>query len=72
MEVDGNSKSTKQGVHKMLFDSISKCDPDARPTMFGGIIVTGGNTLYPGFVERLQNELTQLAPSVTFISYFFY
>ena len=31
--------------------------------LFSNIVLSGGNTLFPGFAERLQNEIATLAPS---------
>eukprot|EP00743_Colponemidia_sp_Colp-15_P003099 GILK01003349.1.p1 GENE.GILK01003349.1~~GILK01003349.1.p1 ORF type:complete len:426 (-),score=47.17 GILK01003349.1:181-1458(-) len=50
------------GVHQMVVDSVSKCDLDIRREMYGNIIVTGGSSLFPGFVDRLQRELADVAP----------
>lgn len=50
------------GVSKLVFNSISACDIDLRPLLFNNVIVTGGNTLFPGFTERLSNELPMMVP----------
>ncbi|CAO3611067.1 unnamed protein product [Cunninghamella blakesleeana] len=50
------------GMHQMVHQSISNCDIDLRPLLFNNIVVTGGNTLFPGFNERLNYELPMLAP----------
>lgn len=50
------------GVSKLVFNSINACDIDLRPLLFNNVIVTGGNTLFPGFTERLSNELPMMAP----------
>lgn len=52
------------GIHQMAIASISSCDPDIRPGLFSSIIVTGGNTLTTGFMDRLQNEMQRVAPAV--------
>lgn len=51
-------------MHQMVHQSISNCDIDLRPLLFNNIVVTGGNTLFPGFNERLNYELPMLAPGV--------
>ncbi|CAO3674247.1 unnamed protein product [Umbelopsis ramanniana] len=50
------------GIHQLIFNSICGCDIDLRPLLFNNVVVTGGNTLFPGFVERLNYELPGLAP----------
>ncbi|SAM04424.1 hypothetical protein [Absidia glauca] len=50
------------GMHQMVYQSISNCDIDLRPLLFNNIVVTGGNTLFPGFNERLNYELPMMAP----------
>jgi actin len=51
------------GVHEQLYSSIMKCDIDIRKDLFGNVVLAGGNTLFPGFQERIQKELTALAPA---------
>lgn len=53
------------GVSQLVFNSISACDIDLRPLLFNNVIVTGGNTLFPGFTERLSNDLPMMAPGVS-------
>ena len=50
------------GMHEATYNSIMKCDVDIRKTLFGNIVVAGHNTLFPGFVDRLQQEISALAP----------
>jgi len=51
------------GVHEMVFNSIINCDQDLSNQLYSNIILSGGSTLFPGFQDRLQKELTFLAPS---------
>ena len=37
-----------------------------RPNLFSNIVLTGGNTLFNGLMDRLNNELSILAPGVSF------
>ena len=46
----------------MIYDAVTKCDVDIRRELYNNVIVTGGNTLLPGFHERLANELPEVAP----------
>ena len=51
------------GIHEMCYDSIMKCNPDLRKDLYANIVLSGGNTMFPGFAERMQKEITALAPS---------
>ncbi|KAJ5068636.1 actin-10-related [Anaeramoeba ignava] len=53
------------GVHKMIYNSIMKCKEDIRKYLFGNIILSGGSTLFPGIVERIEKEIIKLVPSNT-------
>jgi actin-like protein 6A len=50
------------GAHQMVYNSISASDPDIRKELYAAIILTGGNTLLPGFSDRFNRELTLIAP----------
>jgi actin-related protein len=50
------------GIHHMIVESISKSDIDIRRDLFLNIIVAGGNTLFKGFVDRLQNAIPEISP----------
>lgn len=51
-----------EGVHKYVYDSVSKCDNDVRKDLFQNIILSGGSTLFEGMGERLWQEIHTLAP----------
>ena len=57
-----------QGIHESTYNSIMKADGDIRGVLFGNIVVSGGNTLFQGFPERLYQEITALAPPGTKIT----
>jgi len=48
------------GIHQMVYDSITRCDMDIRRELYGNLVVTGGNSLFGGFTDRLQKKLTEL------------
>lgn len=50
------------GLHQVVQKSILACDVDMRRELYGNLIVCGGTTLMQGFTERLNRELTTLAP----------
>ena len=51
------------GMHELAFQSIMKCDIDVRKDLYENIVMSGGTTMYPGIAERLEKEITNLAPS---------
>jgi actin beta/gamma 1 len=51
------------GIHVVTFNSIMKCDVDVRKDLYGNIVMSGGTTMYPGISDRMQKEITALAPS---------
>lgn len=56
------------GVHETLFNSIMKCDENIRKDLFANIVLSGGTTMFPGIAERIQKEITALAPPKTEIN----
>merc|ERR1712203_1116676 len=44
-------------------NSIMKCDVDIRKDLHGNTVMSGGTTMYPGISDRMQKEITALAPS---------
>lgn len=50
------------GLHEVAYTSIIKCTSDLRKDLFGNIVLAGGNTMFPGFAERMQSHMTALAP----------
>jgi len=51
------------GVHEGSFNSIMKCDIDIRKDLYANTVLSGGTTMYPGIADRMQKEITALAPS---------
>jgi len=51
------------GVHETTYNSIMKCDVDIRKDLYANIVLSGGSTMYPGIADRMQKEITSLAPS---------
>lgn len=49
------------GVHELLLDSIMKNDVHTRHSLFGQIILAGGNCMHRGFAERLREEMVAMA-----------
>src|SRR5262249_33189762 len=54
---------TVPGIHELTNNAIMKCDIDNRKDLYNYILLSGGTTMLDGTSERLQQELTKLAPS---------
>lgn len=50
-------------IHKTTFNSIMNCDVDIQKDMSANTMLSGGTTMYPGITDRIQKEITALAPS---------
>ena len=50
------------GIETMTYEAIMECPIDIRKDMFSNILLAGGCTMFPGFAERLQQEMMRLAP----------
>ncbi|KAM9995169.1 hypothetical protein ACTFIY_001356 [Dictyostelium cf. discoideum] len=51
------------GIHETTYNSIMKCDVDIRKDLYGNVVLSGGTTMFPGIADRMNKELTALAPS---------
>jgi actin beta/gamma 1 len=51
------------GIHELIYNSIMKCDVDIRKDLYANIVLAGGSTMFAGIAERLNKEITALAPS---------
>uniref|UniRef100_A0A2K5HWF2 Uncharacterized protein n=1 Tax=Colobus angolensis palliatus TaxID=336983 RepID=A0A2K5HWF2_COLAP len=59
----GQKDSYSCGIHETTFNSIMKCDVDIRKDLYANTVLSGGTTMYPGIADRMQKEITALAPS---------
>lgn len=50
------------GIDKNIVDSIKKTDIDIRVRLYSCIILSGGSSMFEGLPERLENEVTKVAP----------
>jgi actin len=50
------------GIDQTLFDSIEKCNFDLRKDLYSNIVLSGGTTMFEGFPQRIEKEITRLAP----------
>eukprot|EP01064_Diplonema_japonicum_P020596 TRINITY_DN30201_c0_g1_i1.p1 TRINITY_DN30201_c0_g1~~TRINITY_DN30201_c0_g1_i1.p1 ORF type:complete len:379 (+),score=63.51 TRINITY_DN30201_c0_g1_i1:33-1169(+) len=51
------------GVHTMVNECILKCDSFIQKEMYDNIVLSGGNTLFPAFDDRLTKEVQALSSS---------
>ena len=51
------------GIHETCYNSIMKCDVDIRKDLYANTVMSGGTTMYPGIADRMQKEMSALAPS---------
>ena len=51
------------GIHTLINDSIMTCDVDIRKDLYANIVLSGGSTMFPGIADRMQKEITALAPA---------
>ena len=47
----------------MLFQTIQAASVDVRAVLHKHIVLSGGSTMYPGIADRMQREMTALAPA---------
>ncbi|KAL2917326.1 Actin-related protein 4 [Polyrhizophydium stewartii] len=49
-------------ITRLIAECTGECDFDLRSTMINNIVLTGGNSLLPGFADRLYTELHLALP----------
>jgi len=52
-----------EGIHKLTYDSIQKCDIDIRKDLYINVVLSGGSTMFPNIDKRLCKEMSSLAPA---------
>jgi len=60
--VRGAGANSMNGTSHLVKSSVNLCDVDLRPSLYSSVLVTGGNSLLQGFLERLQYELQRNVP----------
>jgi actin-like protein 6A len=53
-----------KGLPQLVTECIDKCDVDARRELYNGIVLTGGTSLFTSLRERIEKEVTNMAPSM--------
>ncbi|GAA5983625.1 hypothetical protein JCM10908_000356 [Rhodotorula pacifica] len=62
--IPSHPPSALQPLSNLIRATLSQVDPDLQATLLANVVVTGGTTLIPGFVDRLGAELGNVAPGV--------
>ncbi|KAM7338526.1 hypothetical protein ACRRTK_002010 [Alexandromys fortis] len=63
-EVPSFLGTESSGIHETTFSFIMKCDFDIRKELYDNTVLSGGTTMYPGIADRMQKEITTLAPNI--------
>ena len=53
----------EESIDQLVYKSINKCEVELRKDFSDNIILSGGNTMFNGFTNRLDDELNRLAPT---------
>merc|ERR1711962_627378 len=51
------------GIHETAYNSIMHSDLDIRKDLYGNTVLSGGTTMFPGIADRMQKEISALAPA---------
>merc|ERR1711964_168304 len=52
----------QEGIDKLTFASIMKCDVDIRKDLYSNVVLSGGTTMISGIENRVSKEMNALAP----------
>jgi len=52
-----------EGIDKLTYESIMKCDVDIRRDLYQNAVLSGGSTMFPNIDQRLSKEITKMAPA---------
>ncbi|KAI6649634.1 actin [Oopsacas minuta] len=50
------------GAHELINNSIQQCEKGIQKCMYSNIILSSGNTLFPGMAKRMLKELNGISP----------
>merc|ERR1711892_264108 len=50
-------------AEREIVRDIKECDVDIRKDLYANTVMSGGTPMYPGIADRMQKEITALAPS---------
>eukprot|EP01040_Poterioochromonas_malhamensis_P003048 gene3048-3240_t len=60
IDCDSFREGLNNGIHELISQTIINCDPTLQRDLSSSIILSGGNTMFPGIVERLTKEVINL------------
>ena len=49
------------GIDQTIFNSINECSEEYHSDLYSNIVLSGGTTMFDGFPERIEKEITNLA-----------
>ncbi|XP_052274028.1 actin, cytoplasmic-like [Dreissena polymorpha] len=49
------------GIHEITYNSIMKCDVDIHKDLLANTVLSGGSTMFPGMIDRMQKEINAIA-----------
>jgi len=52
-------------VQEITYHALSQCEDSIQDTLCKNIVLSGGNTLFPGYADRLKNELIAMGSNVS-------
>merc|ERR1712088_632306 len=52
----------QEGIHKLTFEAIMKCDVDIRRDLYANTVMSGGTTMFTQVDQRLKDEMDKQAP----------
>jgi len=58
------------GVHECIKQAVEACPEEVRPALYQNVVITGGSSLFVGFVPRLERELRSIVPDIYGLSVF--
>ena len=56
------------GIPESIYNAIMKCNIEIRQELYGNIVISGGNSMFPGMASRIHNDLIPLARKDTKIN----
>lgn len=57
-DADHVSLATSQGLIQIISDVVEKVDEDMKQMMYENIYLSGGSSMFPGFGERIEKDLS--------------
>lgn len=56
------SETPREGIHEMIYNSMSNNDMELRYDLYTNTLLAGGSTMFPSLADRLEREMALLAP----------